>query len=227
MATNGLQTRTVPGDDVFKSPTGKKRKVQAKVEATPAVQVGAHGRYQIKSGWLGGTFVARAFPKPPARARALIAEAVGATEEAAIAALQAALDERETSRSGSRRTDVDTGTVIPSVAEYSEAIRQVDLSKQQRILLDAMSRANEDGLSEPRLAREAGYKSRMSVRRALASAGMLIADFLSIATVAGGSGKDLEGTSLIGHRGTAATEDAPITWILNSELREALRAARA
>jgi hypothetical protein len=227
MATNGIQARTASGNDIFASTPAKKRKVQPKVEAMPAIQVGAHGRYQIKSGWLGGTFVARAFPKPPARARELIAEAVGATEEAAIAALHVALDERETSRSGSRRTDADTGSVIPSVAEYSEAIRQVDLSKQQRTLLDALSYANEDGLTETRLAREAGYKSRMSVRRALASAGMLIADFLSIDTATGKSREDLEGTSLVGHRGTAATEEAPITWLLHGELREALRATRA
>lgn len=227
MAMNSLKTRTARGDDIFGSASAKKRKAAPEKEAAPSVQIGAHGRYQIKSGRLGGEFVARAFPRPPARVRGLIAEATGATEEAAIAALHEALDARETSRTGARRTDARTGVVIPSASEYSEALSQVELSKPQRVLLAALSLAESEGLSETRMALEAGYKSRASVRRSFAGAGLLIADFLAIETAAGTSPQDLEGLSLVGYRGTPEAEDAPATWILHEELREALRAARA
>ncbi len=222
MTTNSLKARTARGNDIFGSSSRKKRGAAEK-EAAPVIQIGAHGRYQIKSGRLGGEYVARAFPKPPARTRGLVAEATGATEEAAIEALHAALDEREKSRTGSRRTDADTGAVVPSVAEYSEAIRQVDLSEPQRALLKALCLADDDGLTETRMARAAGYKSRASVRRSFAGAGLLIADFLSIETAPSASSQDLEGTLYVGYRGVPAAEGDPENWILHRELREALR----
>ena len=67
------------GRDLFKGMTRKKDK-DTKKAAPPAILVGEHGRYQIKSGRLAGEYVARAFPKPPTKARGLIAEATAATE---------------------------------------------------------------------------------------------------------------------------------------------------
>ncbi|MGP1358959.1 hypothetical protein, partial [Roseicyclus sp.] len=71
-------------DDVFGAARPKKG-VAASKAAAPEVQLGAHGRYQIKSGRLGGEYIARAFARPPVRLRGVVAEARGATEAAAIA----------------------------------------------------------------------------------------------------------------------------------------------
>ncbi|KAA9005658.1 hypothetical protein F3S47_17290 [Histidinibacterium aquaticum] len=193
--------------------------------AASSIKVGAHGRYQIKSGRLSGEYVARAFPKPPARAQGLIAEAYGATEQAAIEALHSALDDRESSRTADRRMDAHSGGVIPSAAEYAEAIRQIELSKPQCALLDALALAKEDGLTEVRMARAAGYKSRASVKRSFASVGIMIGEFLSIDQVAGMNPEDLDGISLVGYRGSADSENASAPWILHLELREALQTA--
>jgi len=225
MSSNSLKDRAARGQDIFSS-TPKKKKAVAK-ETMPAVQVGAHGRYQIKSGRLNGEYIARAFPKPPARMRGLIAEASGATEEAAIAALHEALDAREVSRSGDRRTDAQTGNAVPSAAEYAEAVRQIDLSKPQRALLDALAFADDEGLSETAMARAAGYKSRASVRRSFAGVGVLIAEFLSINPVEGSAQAELDSIALVGYREPSDAEDTAAPWVLHPELREALLAQRA
>lgn len=221
MSSNSLRARAIRGQDIFAS-TSKKKKAAVAKEAAPSVQVGTHGRYQIKSGRLNGEYIARAFPKPPARTRGLVAESFGATEEAAIAALQDVLDAREVSRTGDRRTDAHTGNEVPSAAEYAEAIRQIDLSKPQRALLDALAIAKDAGLSEVSMARAAGYKSRASVRRSFAGAGLLIGAFLSIDSNDEAAPDDLDGIALVGYRRNSNTEETPGSWVLHEELREAL-----
>jgi len=212
------------GRDLFKGMTRKKDK-DTKKAAPPAILVGEHGRYQIKSGRLAGEYVARAFPKPPTKARGLIAEATGATEEAAIAALHEAIDARENRRTHERRTDTHTGVAVPSTEEYGEAIRQIALSQPQRAMLTALSLAGEEGLDDARMARLAGYKSQTSANRSFAGAGLLIADYLSLDLTTGDGSHTPEGTSLLGFRGEAASDEAPGNWVLYAELREALRAA--
>ncbi|WP_111430759.1 hypothetical protein [Rhodobacteraceae bacterium DSL-40] len=209
---------------LFKDMT-KKQKKTAKPSASPAILVGAHGRYQIKSGWLAGTFVARAFPKPPAKARGMIAEATGATEEEAIAALHNVIDAREHRRTGERRGDQQTGIGVPSVEEYVEAIRQVTLSGPQYAMLTALSLAGEDGLTDARMASAAGYKSEASANRSFMATGLLIAEYLSGDVQAGDTPGASEGTALLGFRGAKAKEEDAGYWILHPELRQAVRLA--
>ncbi|MCU4652006.1 hypothetical protein N8I71_04150 [Roseibacterium sp. SDUM158016] len=202
----------------------KKKEKAPKPEPAPSIMVGEHGRYQIKSGRLSGEYVARAFPKPPAKARGMIAEATGATEEAAIAALHEAIDARENRRVGERRTDDHSGTPVPSVEEYVEAIAQVALSAPQMAMLTALSIAGEDGLTETKIAGVAGYKSRASANKSLAGAGLLIGEFLSIETASTQPSNDPEGTSLLGYRSADGGVNAAGKWILHAELRDAVRA---
>ena len=89
---------------------------------------------------------------PPTKARGLIAEATGKTEEAAIAALHCVIDARETRRSEDRRTDPSTGTQVPTSDEYVEALNTVNLTKPQRAMMMALSLAEADGLTEERVA---------------------------------------------------------------------------
>lgn len=223
--TRTIATRHSDAANQLFGGTSKTKDKTARAEAAPAILVGAHGRYQVKSGRLAGEYVARAFPKASAKARGLIAEATGATEEAAIAALHDVIDARESRRVGERRKDAGSGVTVPSVGEYVEAVGQVALSKSQLALLAALAHAGEEGLTETRMAEQAGYKSQASVRRSFAAAGLLIAEALSIETAPGdGPSSDPEGTSLLGYRGGKPGEKDAGKWILHQELREALSA---
>jgi hypothetical protein len=196
-----------------------------KVKEAPAIQLGEHSRYQIKSGWFAGTFVARAFPKPPTTARGMIAEATGATEDAAIAALHEVIDTREDKRTGERRRDPLNGVDVPSVEEYVEALRQITLSGPQCAMLTALSLTGDDGLTDARMAYAAGYKSEASANKSFLAAGLLIANYL----FAGSQGEEVpgtsEGTALLGFRGVTETEEETGNWILHPELRKAVRLA--
>jgi sirohydrochlorin ferrochelatase len=213
--------RTATGRPLFKDKP-KKAKEQPQ-DTRSAIQFGEHGRYQIKSGRLAGEYVARAFPKPPTNARGMIAEARGATEEAAIAALHEVIDAREIRRTEERRIDPETGSAVPSAEEYAEAIAQVALTRPQRAMLTALALADGDGLPEVRVAYVAGYKSQSSANRAFAAAGLLFASYLSVDVRSTGGTSDLEGTVLMGFRGERPNDGDPGNWILHPELRKAVR----
>jgi len=72
-------------------------------EMPAAITEEDYGNYLIKSGRLSGTYVARAFPKPPVKKKGLVAEASGKSEEAAIEALKIMIEERDAERTASRR----------------------------------------------------------------------------------------------------------------------------
>lgn len=224
MPTNVSRSRTDAVQDPFKK-MSKTKKPVVKPKEVPAILLGEHSRYQIKSGWLAGTFVARAFPKPPTKARGMIAEATGATEEAAISALHDVIDAREGRRTGDRRKDPQNGVDVPSVEEYLEAVRQVTLSGPQRAMLTALSLADEDGLTDARMAYAAGYKSEASANKSFAAMGMLIAEYLFAGSQDDNAPSPPEGTALLGFRGVTATEDDIGNWILHPELRQAARLA--
>lgn len=225
MTRFSTEGRTATGRDLFKDK--KKKKVTERSSDTPAaVRLGEHGRYQIKSGRLAGEYIARAFPKPPTNARGLIAEASGATEEAAIAALHDVIDAREIRRADDRRADPATGFAVPSAEEYAEAMAQVALSRPQRAILAALALADDEGLSETRLASAAGYKSNASANRAFASAGLLIASYLSLETRLDVATSEHDGTTFLGYRGEPRKDEDPGNWILHAELCEAVRNAR-
>lgn len=217
--TAGRKTTRV---DIFKNKPKRKTK-DCPQNTQPTILTGEYGRYQIKSGRLAGEYVARAFPKPPTNTRGLIAEAKGASEEAAIAALHNAINARETRRIEDRRIDPRTGSVVPSTKEYVEAIGQVTLSQPQRSMLLALSLAGDDGLTDMQMADAAGYKSPASANRSFAAAGLLIANYLSVATAAGVSEFDLEGASFLGFRGARQKEEDPGNRILHTEVNEAIK----
>lgn len=224
MTRFSTEGRTATGRELFKDK--KKKKAEERPSDTAvAVRLGEHGRYQIKSGRLSGEYVARAFPKPPTNARGMIAEARGATEEAAIAALHDVIDAREIRRTDDRRVDPTTGFAVPSTEEFVEAVAQVALSRPQRAMLIALALADDEGLSEMRLAYAAGYKSKASANRALASAGLLIASYLSLEATPGALTSEPDGTMFLGYRGQQRNDEDAGNWILHTELCEAVRTA--
>lgn len=223
MTLSSANSRARTGDGFFKDSLKKKVKAKKK-DLAPAIFVGEHGRYQIKSGRLGGNFVARAFPKPPTKARGMIAEATGESEEAAVAALRDFIDAREKRQTGERRRDAGTIVSVPSTDEFIEAIRQVALTRPQFAILKALSLAGAGGLTEASMASSAGYKSFLSASRSFAGAGLLIADYLSIDTSSKFAKDDPDGTSVLGYRGNSKDENDPGNWILHEELSHAVRA---
>ncbi|WP_050931982.1 hypothetical protein [Aestuariivita boseongensis] len=223
MTRSSAQGRTDAGHDLFKGMT-KTKKVKESKKATPApIQVGEHGRYQIKSGLLAGKFVARAFAKPPTKARGLMAEATGETEEAAIIALHSAIDAREARRADDRRTDPRKGTQVPTSDEYVEALHSVNLTRPQRAMLMALSLEEADGLAEVKVADAGNYKSTTSANRALASVGRMIASYLSSGTGSIRPSKGSDGSALIGYRDVSEHDEKTESWIVHPELCAAIR----
>ena len=224
MTQHHTEGRAVSRRDPFEAKPKKKAAKEAPSAAEP-VHLHEHGRYQIKSGRLSGEYVARAFPKPPTTARGMVAEAKGATEVDAIAALREAIDAREARRTEDRRTDPATGFAVPILEEFAEAVGQVSLSRPQRAVLTALAMADDEGLSDKSLARVAGYKSIASAHRALASAGLLIASYLSLETTTDATADGQDGAAVLAYRGARRNAEDPGNWILHAELRKAVRAA--
>ena len=222
MAYSSLGNQSDRGKGLFKTMTKAKKTKVDKKPARPSTHVSEHGRYQVKAGLLAGKYVARAFARPPTETRGVIAEASGSTEDAAIAALHEIIDARETSRIEGRRKDPRTGMAVPSVEEYSEALGHVALTRPQKAMLTALSLADVDGLTEGQLASGAGYKSLTSTNRSFASAGRLIAKYLSLETNSKVQPVALEGISVVAFRGEPQNEADPGNWILYPELREAV-----
>lgn len=217
--------RSDAGRGVFKGKSKKSKAKETKREAPMPIRMGAYSRYQIKSGCVAGVYMARAFPMPPTKARGLIAEATGKTEEAAIAALHSVIDAREIRRSEDRRTDPSTGTPVPTSDEYIEALNTVRLTKPQRAMMVALSLAEADGLTEEKVANAGGYKSAASASKVLASAGLMIAGYLFSETDLKGPSTNSDGTALIGYRNASVHEKKLRSWIMHPELCAAMRIA--
>ncbi|MFQ6548139.1 hypothetical protein AADZ90_009275 [Aestuariibius sp. 2305UL40-4] len=224
MTDLSLGRRSNREQNLFKSMTKTKKGKIDKTETRSPIHVSEHGRYLIKSGLLAGKFVARAFAKPPTKSRGLIAEATGATEEAATTALHDVIDARENRRIEARREDARTGISVPSVEEYAEAFGHVPLTRPQRAMLTALSVADADGLTDEQLAKAAGYKSLASASRSLANAGRLFSDFLALETNTKVRSMTSDGSSLVAFRGEPQDEADTGNWILYPELRDAVKA---
>ena len=215
--------RSGAGPSVFKAMSKKSKAKYSEKEAPMAIRMGEYGRYQIKSGCVAGVYTARAFPRPPTKARGLIAEAIGKTEEAAIAALHCVIDARETRRSEDRRTDPSTGTQVPTSDEYVEALNAANLTKPQGAMLIALSLVEAGGLAEAKVADAGNYKSTTSANRALASVGRMIASYLSSGTGSLRPSIGSDGSALIGYRDVSEHDEKPESWTMHPELCAAIR----
>ncbi|NOE34449.1 MULTISPECIES: hypothetical protein [unclassified Ruegeria] len=180
------------------------------------------GKYLIKAGILSGNSVARAFPKPPAKTQAMIADAVGETPELAIEALKGILEERDRKRSGQRRLEGNSGTLVPSAREYAEALRQIRLTPAQVTMLKALTIAGKDGLTIGHLSQAAGYKSREASIKVFKKIGLLIAEYLELDLPEAGSVQN-DGAAQVLAFSHIESDDEPATWIMHQELRDAVR----
>lgn len=204
-----------------KSNTKKKPNGRAAGIGNGPILEDEHGNYKIRAGQLNGEFVARAFPKHSAKSQGLMAEAKGASETDAIEALKSMLRERETNRTASWRWEERSDTSVPTQEEFLEALRQTNLSASQKSILKAHTVAGDDGLVAVSIMTAGGYRSQDAAIKALAKAGILIADFIGLDVSAGDKDGLETALGVVGYRKTAET-DGPLHLILHKELRDAV-----
>ena len=187
---------------------------------TPIVE-DEFGNYKIRAGQLNGDFVARAFPKHSARSQGLIAEAKGTSEADAIEVLKSLLVERESNRTAARRWESRSDSSVPTPDEFLEALRQTSLSDAQRSILKAQAMAGEEGLVAGSIMNAGGYKSQDAAIKALAKAGVLMADFIGLELSANGKDGQATAIDVVGYR-KSTEADTPLHLVLHKELREAV-----
>ena len=181
------------------------------------------GNYRIRAGRLSGNFVARAFPKSSANRQGLMAEAPGASESEAIAALKTLLGEREAQRTAARRWEHRSEISVPSSEEFIEALQQANLSDAQLSMLKSQALAGENGLTEVGLMNAAGYRSKATAGKVYARAAAVIADFLGIALPAINGRVAGDAARVVSYRANVG-KDTPALWIMHDEMRHAVRA---
>lgn len=207
---------------VYKSRSVRQLKsVTSQADVEDIVEV-AHRKYLIRAGLLSGVYVARAFPKPPSKARGLIAEAQGDNEQAAVAALMSKIEARDKRRQGERRWSETMNFAIPNEAEYAEALNQTPLNTAQLAMIKALAWTREDGLSCAELASAAGYKKPDMAAKLLSKIGEMFADYLAVDTLQGAFSTVDGVTPLLAMR-LPQGEDKPVHWGLHPELRAAAR----
>lgn len=179
------------------------------------------GKYKIRAGRLSGNFVARAFPKAGSNGHGVIAEALGDSEDEAIATLKSLLGEREAQRTSARRWEKRSNISVPSQDEFVEALRQTKLSETQLSMLKAQALAGENGLTATALMNAAGYKSQNTAMKVLARTGALVADVLGIEIEPGDEPGRYEAARVLGFC-LGGEQDAAATWTMHEELRHAV-----
>ena len=190
------------------------------VTAIPVIE---HGKYIIKSGKLAGEWVARAFPKPPAKSKGLVAEAKGSSAEDAVETLKVQLEQDQTQRETSRRVDKRSGLAIPLRQEFITALEQTKLSDAQVAMLKAHSIAGTHGLTGNDLARAGGYSNFDTANVIYGKAGRALGEYLGVDT---GDPKAKHGeipAALLAGEGVPRPETGQSVWVMHRELREAVR----
>lgn len=207
--------------NLAKTKVKKSQKIRAAGIGVEPIVEDEFGNYKIRAGQLNGEFVARAFPKHSARSQGLMAEAKGASEAEAIEALKSMLSKREAKRTAERRWEARSESSVATQEEFFEALRQTNLSAAQQSILKAHALAGDDGLVAVSIMNAGGYKSQDAAIKALAKAGILMADFIGLDLSA--SNKDGLETAIgvVGYRKTEEA-DAPLHLIQHKELREAV-----
>lgn len=180
------------------------------------------GNYHIKAGRLSGTYVARAFPKPPVKTKGLIAEATGQSEEAAIDALKVMIEERDAEPTSNRRWEVRSGLSVPMDAEFAEALRQSSFSGPQVAMLVANAVSGEAGLTPASMAKAGGYKSKDTAEKTFKKAGSIVAAYLGIDLSSGDTPSGGGSGRILAYRERFRDDVDASVWIMHPELRNAV-----
>lgn len=181
-----------------------------------------HEKYRILAGRLGGEYVARAFPKATSRARGLIAETQGESEEAAVAALMEVIKARDVRREAKRRWDASLNFSVPNPAEFTEALYQTNLTEAQITILKSLAWTIDPGMTFAQLANASGRKQDTTAERLFVRTGELVADYLRIIIGTGEPGSPETPHTVLAKRLPQNGDKADL-WGLHPELRDAAR----
>ena len=198
-----------------------RKRARARATGVSGIVEDEFGNYKIRAGQLNGVFVARAFPRHSARSQGLMAEATGKSENEAIISLKALLTEREEERVTARRWEERSQSLVATLEEYLEALRQTDLSAAQRSILKAQTLSGEDGLVAVSIMNAGGYKSQDAAIKALAKSGMLMADFIGLEMPLAKSDLPDPALRVLGFQ-SSKIAGAPLHLVLHQELRDAV-----
>ncbi|NUB43741.1 hypothetical protein GEU84_005040 [Fertoebacter nigrum] len=188
--------------------------------AAPVIR--RHGRYNLRAGKLGAAFTARAFLADAKAGSGIVAETTGPTAEAALEAMVALLTARDNDQRSQRRAHPDVDLVIPTSAEYADALAALPVTPGQRAMLAAHRVAGDAGLTATQIADAASYASFASANLHYGKLGRMIADYFSIALPKDSAGRaDHVATNILAFSG-AEQVNGHWLWIMHPELRAAL-----
>lgn len=181
-----------------------------------------HGRYILRAGKLGAAFTARAFLADAKAGSGIVAETTGPTAEAALDDLVLVLAARDSEQRSQRRAHPDVDLVIPTSAEYADALAALPVTPGQRAMLAAHRIAGDAGLTATQIADAASYASFASANLHYGKLGRMIADYFTIALPKDSAGRaDYVATNMLASAGHAQVNGHWL-WIMHPELRKAL-----
>lgn len=180
-----------------------------------------YGKYTIKAGLLSGVWTARAFYKSSSAPKGIVRECSGNTEGEAIAALKAELDDDARTQRGNRRRDNSQNFDIPTVREYSEALRVSNLSPLHVEMLKAHASAGDDGLTTGELALAAGYSDYSAANLQYGICARLLGDVMDV-SAPDSTIRDADvATGILATIGNPRAS-GEFVWVMHRELREAV-----
>ena len=180
-----------------------------------------HGPYQIKAAKIGKEYLARAFPKPAAKTKGLVAKASGSSVEDAIETLKARLDENLATRESQRRWYEEMHFHVPLEEEYVTALRQTQLSEKEKQILAVHAAAGEEGLTEAGMAKAAGHIRFQTAIVQYGKLGRKLGKAINISAPKP-SGRQSESPSAILSREEVDPETGDVVWVMHPELRSAV-----
>lgn len=181
-----------------------------------------HGPFLMKAAAMKGRARALAYRRPPTGFRGPLAEAEGATPEAALEALRERLDRREADRRAARRED-GRGWAVPTQEEYAEALAHASLSDTQLAMLAAHAEAGDDGMTATEIARAGGYRSYETANVQYGKAGREIGAAIGVNSPRSATREGEEVfTGVLAHGGAPRADSGRFVWIMQPELRAAV-----
>jgi hypothetical protein len=181
-----------------------------------------YGRYVLRAGKLGTTFVARAFLRDASTPGGIIAEATGKTAEAALDTLQEMLSEQDRARRAAHRPSEGPRAEVASEEEYREALAALRVTDAQWKMLRAHALAGPKGLSAGELADAADFANYSSANLQYGKLGRDIAAYLNLdLPESKGRKREDVSTAALADEGTP-NEKGHFVWVMHPELAAAV-----
>lgn len=188
------------------------------------VQEAIYGKYRLRAGKQGSTFLARAFHGEGAKKRGFVAEVEGASSDEALEALKQLLEERNKTRSQARRYISRLEFHVPTTEEFVEALQVAGPSPAEQDMLGAHAKAGAQGLTPLQIAQAGGYNSISNANALYGKLGRKLGEHLQISAPLALSGQRDVPTGILATYEADPQGGDVMVWIMHPELREAVAA---